>query len=89
MEKAWSKVLRNFDDAITHRVEQQQAAGSIKQFEARPAAMALHRMDASLLIHHFGRRPRGNQQAELKSLLRVWISTLYGDSALTSSGSGR
>ena len=82
LEKAWTKVLKNFDDAITDRIEQQQAAGLIKPFEARPVAMALNRMDASLLIHHFGRRPRGNQKMVQKALLRVWISTLYGDQAL-------
>ena len=41
LEKAWTNVLKNFDDAITDRIEQQQAAGLIKPFEARPVAMAL------------------------------------------------
>ncbi len=82
LEKAWTSVLKDFDDAVTNRIEQQQAAGWIKPFEARPVAIALNRMDAHLLIHHFGRRPRGNQKLVQKAILRVWVSTLYGDKAL-------
>lgn len=82
LEKAWAKVLKDFDDAITDRIEEQQANGRIKPFEARPVAMALNRMDAALLIHHFGRRPRGDRKLVQKALLRVWVSTLYGEEAL-------
>jgi TetR/AcrR family transcriptional regulator, ethionamide resistance regulator len=83
LEKAWSDFLKDFDDAATHRIEQHQAAGLIKPFDARPVAMALNRMDAYLMIHHFGRRPRGNRESVRDAILRVWISTLYGDQALT------
>ena len=84
LEKAWTDFLKDFDDAVTNRIEQHQAAGLIKPFDARPVAMALNRMDAYLLIHHFGRRPRGNQKSVLEALLRVWISTLYGEHTLQS-----
>lgn len=82
LEKAWANFVKHFDDAVTHRIEQHQAAGLIKAFDARPVAMALNRMDAYLLIHHFGRRPRGNRESVRNAILRVWISTLYGDRAL-------
>ena len=82
LEKAWTDFLKDFDDAATQRIEQHQAAGLIKPFDARPVAMALNRMDAYLIIHHFGRRPRGNQKSVRDAILRVWISTLYGDKAL-------
>jgi AcrR family transcriptional regulator len=84
LEKAWTDFVKGFDDAVTHRIEQHQAAGLIKPFDARPVAMALNRMDAYLTIHHFGRRPRGNRESVLDAVLRVWVSTLYGDEALTS-----
>jgi hypothetical protein len=71
-----------FDDAVTHRIEQQQAAGLIKPFDARPVAMALNRMDEHLVIHHFGRRPGENQESVRDAIVRVWVSTLYGDKAL-------
>ena len=82
LEKAWTEFLKGFDDAATHRIEQHQAAGLIKPFEARPVAMALNRMDAYLMIHHFGRRPRGNREVARDAILRIWVSTLYGDEAL-------
>ena len=82
LEKAWTHFVKDFDDAVTHRIEQQQADGLIKPFDARPVAMALNRMDAYLMIHHFGRRPRGNRESVRDATLRVWVSTLYGDQAL-------
>jgi AcrR family transcriptional regulator len=82
LEKSWTQFVKDFDDAVTQRIEQQQADGLIKPFDARPVAMALNRMDAYLIIHHFGRRPRGNQKSVRDAILRVWISTLYGDEAL-------
>ena len=57
----------------------------IEPFDARPVAMALNRMNAYLIIHHFGRRPRGNQKSVRDAILRVWISTLYGDKELANS----
>ena len=85
LEKAWTDFLKDFDDAATQRIEQHQAAGLIKPFDARPVAMALNRMNAYLIIHHFGRRPRANQKSVRDAILRVWISTLYGDKALANS----
>ena len=78
LEKAWDRFLEDFDDAVADRIEQHQAAGLVPQFPARPVAVALNRLDASLLIEQFGRRPRGNPQAVRESLTRIWISTLYG-----------
>jgi hypothetical protein len=54
----------------------------IKPFDARPVATALNRMDADLVSHHFGRRPRSNQTSVRDAILRIWVATLYGDSAL-------
>ena len=85
LEKVWMLFQKEFDDAVTNRIEQQQADGLIKSFAARPVAIALNRMDAFLLIHHFGRRPRGNRESVRDAILRIWISTLYGDKALAKS----
>ena len=82
LEKAWALFVKNFNDAVTHRIEQQQALGLIKSFDARPVATALNLMDADLVRHHFGRLPRGNRASVLDAILRVWVATLYGDSAL-------
>ena len=89
LEKAWTDFLKDFDDAVTQRIEQHQKAGLIQPFDARPVAIALNRMDAYLLIHHFGRRPRGNRDSVRKAILQIWVSTLYGGQALSGSVSGR
>ena len=77
MENAWAAFLNSFDDAVAARIEQQQAQGLIDAFPARPVAVALNRLDASLMIEHFGKRPRGNRDAVLAALTRIWCLTLY------------
>ncbi|MDA8745414.1 TetR/AcrR family transcriptional regulator [Rubripirellula amarantea] len=77
LEQEWTKTLTHFDDAITSRIEQQQKQGWVPSFEARPVAEALNRMDASLLIHAFGRQPKGDPQPVVDALYRVWSATLY------------
>jgi len=82
LEQSWAKFLGDFDDAVAGRIEEHQEAGLIPQFSARPVAVALNRLDASLVIEKFGRRPRANQEQALDSLVRIWVSTLYGVQAL-------
>lgn len=83
LEKAWNGVVKVFDDAVTARIEQDQAAGLASGFEARPVAIALNRMDIGALIHYFGRRPRSNPQPVYQCIARIWISTIYGPDVLT------
>lgn len=83
LERTWAEFLEAFDNAVSERIKQHQAAGFISEFDARPVAVALNRMDASLLIHAFGRRPRGKPDTVRDSIVRIWISTLYGADALT------
>ena len=77
LERSWATFLGKFDDAVTARIGQHQSQGLIRAFEARPVAIALNRMDASLLIDAFGRRPRSPQEPVLEAITRIWISTLY------------
>ena len=77
-EMLWARFLKNFDDAVAGNIEQQQAQGIISPFSAYPIAVALNRLDASILIEHFGKRPRRRRQEVLAALIRIWCSTLYG-----------
>ena len=77
LEKEWSRFLSQFDDAVTERIQQHQAQGLIAPFDARPVAMALNRMDASLLIQAFGSRPRSQPGPIREAITHVWTSTLY------------
>ncbi len=77
LELAWADFLSRFDDAVTGRIEALQTKGSIAAFDARPVAVALNRMDASLLIHAFGRRPRSKPEPVAEAIVRIWTSTLF------------
>jgi len=80
LEKSWAGLLSRFDDAVAARIEVDQQRGLIPDFDARPVAEALNRLDAFTLIHAFGRRPRRQPEPVLESITRIWVSTLYGQS---------
>ena len=78
LEMAWLHFLVGFDDAATARIEADQKQGLIPDFEARPVAFAINRLDAYTLLQAFGRHPREQPGPVREALTRVWISTLYG-----------
>jgi hypothetical protein len=82
LERAWNKLVIVFDDAVTTRIEKDQVAGLVREFEARPVAIALNRMDVGTFVHHFGRRPRSKSEPVYQSLVRIWVSTIYGPETL-------
>ena len=77
-EKAWVQFLGRFDDAACARIEADQKQGLIPDFDARPVAVALNRLDAYMVIEAFGRRPRRQPGPVQEALARIWVSTLYG-----------
>ena len=78
LEKSWQELLQGFDDAVATTIEREQSQGVIQPFAAQPVAIALNRLDAALMIEHFGRHPRANQTEVLAAITRIWCSTLYG-----------
>jgi AcrR family transcriptional regulator len=78
LEHAWAQFFDQFDDAVTARIEADQAQGLIPDFDARPVAIALNCLDAYTLIDAFGQRPRRQPEPVREALARIWISTLYG-----------
>lgn len=85
LEEAWAGFIKGFEEAIAERIEQQQALGLIPEFASRPVAASLNRLNATMMIAQFGRRPRGNPQEVREALVRIWVSTLYGAEALPTS----
>lgn len=77
-EKAWRKFLNGFDDAASVRIEADQNQGLIPDFNVRPVAIALNRLDTYTLIEAFGQHPRSQPEPVREALARIWISTLYG-----------
>jgi AcrR family transcriptional regulator len=86
-EKAWKKFLNGFDDAASVRIEADQEQGLIPNFEARPVAIALNRLDTYTLIEAFGQHPRRDPEPVREALVQIWVSTLYGSEWLGSSSS--
>jgi AcrR family transcriptional regulator len=78
LEKAWAQFVKQFDDAVATRIEADQEQGLIPEFDARPVAIALNRLDVYTLIEAFGQRPRSKPEPVSEALARIWISTLYG-----------
>jgi len=78
VEKTWKQFLAGFDDAARARIEADQEQGLIPNFDARPVAFALNRLDAYTLIQAFGQRPRSKPEPVRNALARIWIATLYG-----------
>ena len=77
-EKGWNQFLGRFDDAACTRIEADQKHSLIPDFDARPVAIALNRLDAHTLIEAFGQHPRREPDAVRVALTRIWTSTLYG-----------
>ena len=78
LRRGLEPVPGEFDDAVAARIEADQAQGLIPDFEARPVAVALNRLDASTLIHAFGQHPRMDPEPVREAISRIWTSTLYG-----------
>jgi AcrR family transcriptional regulator len=79
LEHAWAQFFGQFDDAVTARIEADQEQGLIPNFDARPVAIALNRLDAYTVIEAFGQRPRRQPEPVREAWTRIWISTLYGN----------
>ena len=86
-EEAWNQFLAQFDDAASARIEADQAQGLIPDFDVRPVAIALNRLNAFTIIEAFGQRPRRQPEPVQEALARIWISSLYGSEWLGSGSS--
>ena len=76
-EKVWKQFIEQFDDAVTTRIEADQEQGLMPDFDARPVAEALNRLDVYMLHDAFGQHPRKQPEPVYEALARIWISTLY------------
>lgn len=77
-EKVWKQFILNFDDSATARIEADQQQGLIREFDARPVAEALNRLNVLTLLDAFGQHPRKQPEPVYDALARIWIPTLYG-----------
>ena len=78
LEKAWAQFVKQFDDAVTLRIEAEQSQGLIPNLDAHTMAIALNRLNVYTFIQAFGQRPRSKPEPVREALARIWICTLYG-----------
>ena len=78
LEDEWNWFLDRFDDAVSERIVADQELGLIEDFDPRPVATALNRVDAAMYVRAFGQRPRSRPKPVLDGISHVWISSLYG-----------
>ena len=78
LERVWNEFMAHWNDAVAARIEAQQAAGLVPEFDARSMAIALNAMDAAFLIQAFGRGPHADIESVLDTLHRIWVGSLYG-----------
>jgi AcrR family transcriptional regulator len=77
-EKVWKQFIEQFDDVVATRIEADQKQDLIPDFDARPVAEVLNRLDVLTLLDAFGQHPRKQPKPVYEALARIWISTLYG-----------
>jgi AcrR family transcriptional regulator len=77
-EKVWKQFIVQFDDAIATNIKVDQEQGLIPNFDARPVAEALNRLNVLTLLDAFGQHPRKQKEPVYEALARTWIATLYG-----------
>ena len=77
LEHVWETFLSSFDEVVSARIYQDQAIGITPEFDPRPVARALNRMDAGILINAFGAHPKAEKEEVLSAISRIWLATLY------------
>lgn len=96
LERVWRRFMGEWDSAVARRIRLEQGAGLIDPtLEADRIAHALNLMDATLMIHAFGKgrvRP-AEIEAVIETICEVWFRVLWGRSpakrAANPSGSRR
>lgn len=77
LEHVWQSFLGSFDEIVAARIAEDQERCLTPEFDPRPVAHALNRMDAGVLIHAFGSGKKTSKEEVLSGIMRVWLSTLY------------
>jgi AcrR family transcriptional regulator len=77
LERAWSRFMAHWDDAVGARIAAQQADGLVPAFDARAMANALNALNAAVVIQAFGRGPQADPDTVLDTLHRIWLGSLY------------
>ena len=81
LEEAWDEVVQHYFDAVTDRIEKDQAAGRAPAFDARITSISLCLMNVQTFVHHFGQAKQFDPGEVWSMLTRLWVCTIYGHKA--------
>lgn len=77
------EMLGRFDDAVSKPIAGDQALGLVDVFDPWLLATSLNQSNKALYVRAFGKRPRRQLGQLLQVILRVWISSIYGENWVT------
>jgi AcrR family transcriptional regulator len=77
LAKTWGDFMGQWDAAVAARIRIGQELGYLSGVDPEWTAFAINRMNATVLIEAFGKRPQQDPDTVLGALFQIWKRTLY------------
>ena len=77
LERTWFAFLNEFDVAVAERIGQLQLLRDSPSLDPMTVAVSLNRLNVSMIVFAFGRRPRRDPGPVCEALTRIWVATLH------------
>ncbi|MDG1050379.1 MAG: TetR/AcrR family transcriptional regulator [Planctomycetota bacterium] len=77
LAKTWADFMGQWDAAVAARIRVGQELGYFADVDPEWTAFAINRMDSTVLIEAFGRKPQQDPDTILETIFQIWQRTLY------------
>ena len=77
LAKTWGDFMGQWDAAVAARIRVGQELGYFADVDPEWTAFAVTRMDSTVLIEAFGRKPQQDPDTILETIFQIWKRTLY------------
>ena len=77
LAKTWGDFMGQWDAAVAARIRVGQELGYFADVDPEWTAFAVNRMDSTVLIEAFGRKPQQDPDTILETIFQIWQRTLY------------
>jgi len=74
----WGDFMAKWDVGVANRIRAGQELGYVPDIDAERTAFALNRMNATVFIEAFGKRPQQPTEPVIEATFQIWKRTLYG-----------
>ncbi len=78
LAKTWADFMGQWDAAVAARIRVGQELGYFADVDPEWTAFAINRMDSTVMIEAFGRKPQQDPDTILEAVFQIWKRTLYG-----------